>query len=385
MAYNKIPVSIQRCNSYDPIEVRDALNKALDHLGGMSSFVSPGDRVLLKPNLLAPKAPEAAVTTHPEVVRAAALEVMAAGGEVYLGDSPGVGSLARVLKKTGIMPVVHELGIRVVPFRTPVPIHVPDGGVYRSFLLAEEATRCDLILNLPKFKTHGLMTLTLAVKNMFGAVVGAAKPGWHLQASDTVRFADMLLDVWRALPPGLSVLDGITAMEGNGPGSGDPLDLGLLMASPSALAMDSVAGPIAGLRDERHPVLYQAGIRGLEGVKRDQIQVLGEEIEDVRRAFVLPKSASRMDFQLPKWVNRPMRKSLNSFPRLSPELCTTCGHCTAVCPTTAITLHDKPRTGGIVDKEKCISCFCCQEVCPERAIDIVPGRLLRILKTVNLA
>jgi uncharacterized protein (DUF362 family)/NAD-dependent dihydropyrimidine dehydrogenase PreA subunit len=351
----------------------------------MAAYVSPGDRVLLKPNLLAPKPPEAAVTTHPEVVRAAALEVMAAGGEVYLGDSPAVGSLARVLKKTGIMPVIHELGIQVVPFRTPVPIHVPDGGVYRSFLLAEEATRCDLILNLPKFKTHGMMTLTMAVKNMFGAVVGAAKPGWHLQASDTVRFADMLLDVWRALPPGLNIMDGITAMEGNGPGSGDPLDLGLLMASPSALAMDTVAGAIAGLRPERHPVLYQARVRGLDGADNDRIKVMGNRVEDVHRAFLLPKSISRVDYRLPDWMRQSMRKSLNSFPRLNPELCTTCGHCTAICPTDAITLHDTPRTGGIVDRDKCISCFCCQEVCPERAIDIVPGRLLRVLKKVNLA
>ena len=385
MTTNKIPVSIQYCNSYDPDEVRDALNRVLDHLGGMAAFVSPGDRVLLKPNLLAPKPPEAAVTTHPEVVRAVALEVMAAGGEVYLGDSPAVGSLAGILKKTGIMPVVQELGIQMVPFRTPVAIPVPDGGVYKSFLLAEEATRYDLILNLPKFKTHGMMTLTLAVKNMFGTVVGAAKPGWHLQARETARFADMLLDIWRALPPGLSIMDGIIAMEGNGPGSGDPLDLGLLMASPSALAMDAVAGPIAGLAIERHPVLYQAWVRGLEGVQSDQIQVLGEAVEDVRRVFVLPKSASRVDFRLPDWMNRAMRKSLNSFPRLNPDLCTTCGECASICPADAITLFDKPRTGGIVDKDKCISCFCCQEVCPERAIDIVPGRLLRVLKKVNLA
>jgi len=385
MTTNKIPVSIEYCNSYDPDEVRDALNKVLDHLGGMSSFVSPGDRVLLKPNLLAPKPPEAAVTTHPEVVRAVALEVMEAGGKVFLGDSPAIGSLAGILKKTGIMPVVQELGIQMVPFRTPVPIPVPDGGVYKSFLLAEEATGFDLILNLPKFKTHGMMTLTLAVKNMFGTVVGAAKPGWHLQASETARFADMLLDVWRVLPPGLSIMDGITAMEGNGPGSGDPLDLGLLIASPSALAMDAVAGPIAGLAMERHPVLYQAGVRGIEGAQKDQIKVLGEAIEDVRRTFVLPKSASRVDFRLPAWMNRSMRKSLNSFPRLNPDLCTTCGECAAICPADAITLFDKPRTGGIVDKDKCISCFCCQEVCPERSIDIVPGRLLRILKAVKMA
>ena len=385
MPADKIPVSIQRCGSYDPTEVRDALNKALAPLGGIQSFVKPGDRVLLKPNLLAPKPPGAAVTTHPEVVRAAALAVMEAGGEVFLGDSPAVGSLSGVLKRTGIMPVVQELGIQMVPFRTPVPVPVPEGGVSRSFLLAEEATGYDLIFNLPKFKTHGMMTLTLAVKNMFGTVVGAAKPGWHLQAGDTVRFADMLLDIWGALPPGLSVMDGITAMEGNGPGSGDPLALGILMASPSALALDCVAGSVAGLPIERHPVLYQARARGLEGARSDQVQVLGEAVEDVRRMLRLPKSASRVDFRLPGWVNRSMKRSLNPFPLLNPELCTSCGACAAICPADAITLYNKPRTGGLVDKNKCISCFCCQEVCPERAIDIVPGRLLRVLKKVNLA
>jgi uncharacterized protein (DUF362 family)/Pyruvate/2-oxoacid:ferredoxin oxidoreductase delta subunit len=328
---------------------------------------------------------KAAATTHPEVIRAVALEVRDAGGKLFIGDSPAVGSLAMVLRRSGVMSVVKELGIEALPFRTPVSMPVPEGGVYRSLKLAAEAAACDLVLNLPKFKTHGMMTLTLAVKNMFGTVVGAAKPGWHLQASDTARFADMLLDVWRALPPGLSVMDGITALEGSGPSSGDPVDLGIIMASPSALAMDAVAGPIAGLAIERHPVLYQARIRGLEQASSDQIQVLGEAVRDVRRAFVLPKSASRMDYRLPGWMRRSMRKSLNSFPRLSPELCTTCGNCTAICPTEAITLHEKPRTGGMVDKDKCISCFCCQEVCPERAINIVPGRFLRVLKKANLA
>lgn len=385
MLNETIPVSVQRCASYEREKVRDALNKLLAPLGGMAAFVSPGDRVLLKPNLLAPKPPEAAVTTHPEVVRAAALQVMEAGGQVYLGDSPGVGSLTRVLKRSRIMPVVRELGIELVPFRTPVPVAVPDGGVFRTFLLAEEATRFDLILNLPKFKTHGMMTLTLGVKNMFGLVVGAAKPGWHLQASRTALFADMLLDLWRSLPPGLSVLDGISAMEGNGPGSGDPLNLGVLMASPSALALDNVAGSIAGLPVNMNPVLYQAGVRGLAGAEREHVEVLGEAVEDVRRPFVLPPSAARVDFTLPAWMSQPMRKSLNSFPRLNPDLCTLCGQCAAICPTRAIELYKKPRTGGVVDRDRCISCFCCQETCPERAIDIVPGRLLRVLRKVNLA
>lgn len=381
----KIPVSIQRCPSYDPAIVRDALNNVLEPLGGMRAFVKVGDRVLLKPNLLAPMSPAVAVTTHPEMIRAVALEVVKAGGVPFIGDSPAVGSLTAVLKKSGIMQVVEELGIVVVPFRTPVSMPVPEGGVFKTLRLAAEAAEPDLIINLPKIKTHSMMTITIAVKNMFGTVVGAAKPGWHLQAKEHLRFADMLLDVSRTLPPALNIMDGIIAMEGRGPSSGDPLDLGLIMASPSAVAMDFVAGHVAGLPIEKHPVLYQARARGLSGSREEDVQVLGEAVEDVRKVFALPKSASRIDFRLPEWMRSPMRKSLNSFPRLNPELCTSCGQCAGICPVQAITLRGEPTHGGTVNKDTCISCFCCLEVCPEKAIDIVPGRLLRILKVINMA
>ena len=381
----KIPVSIQRCRSYDPETVRDALNKVLQPLGGMSAFVFPGARVLLKPNLLAPLSNDVPATTHPEVIRAVALDVMEAGAKVSIGDSPAVGTLSMVLKKTGILPVVEELGIEPVPFRTPVSVPVPEGGIYKTLRLAAEAGSYDLILNLPKFKTHSMMSLTLAVKNMFGTVVGGAKPAWHLQAQDQLRFADMLLDVWRTLPPALNIMDGIIAMEGRGPSSGDPVRLGLLMASSSSLAMDLVAGKVVGLPFERHPVLYQGRARGLAGGREEEIQVLGETVEDVRRVIALPESISRVDYKLPDWMRNYMKNTLNAFPRLNPELCTSCCECASICPTEAIALHRKPRHGGVVNKDKCISCFCCLEVCPERAIEIVPGRLLRILRKVNLA
>jgi uncharacterized protein (DUF362 family)/Pyruvate/2-oxoacid:ferredoxin oxidoreductase delta subunit len=311
--------------------------------------------------------------------------VAGAGGKVFLGDSPGMGGMQGVLKKSGIMEVVEELGVEVVPFKTPVQVPVPDGGVYKSIQLAEEALGFDRVINLPKFKTHGMMTLTLAVKNMFGTVVGAAKPGWHLSTGENARFADMLLDLWRALPPELSILDGITAMEGNGPGSGDPISLGLIMASSSALALDQVAGQIAGVGVERHPVLYRARQREILGAMPEDVEIFGEGIEGVRRPFVLPKSISRMDFRIPAWANRPLKTSLNSYPRLEPVKCTTCGECEKICPVDAITLHPKNVGGGTVDKDLCINCFCCQEICPEEAIAPVPGKLLRVLRKVNLA
>jgi len=365
--------------------VRDALNRVLQPLGGMAAFVGPGARVLVKPNLMAPLPSGRAATTHPEVVRAAVLEILECGGTPLLGDSPAVGSLGSVLKMTGTMRVVRELGIETVPFGEAVLVPTARGGVYRSLKLASRAVEADLIINLPKFKTHSMMTLSLAVKNMFGTVVGASKPGWHLQAKDHLRFADMLLDLWRTVPPALSIMDGVWAMEGRGPSSGDRLDLGLVMASPSALAMDCVAGRIAGVEPERHPVLYQARVRKLEGSTERDIRVLGEKVEDVRRPFALPKSTARVDFKLPEWVRRSTRKSINSFPELDAGRCIACGSCAATCPTRAITLYPEPRVGGTVSKDRCISCFCCLEVCPEKAVDIVPGRLLRVLKKVNLA
>ena len=383
---HRIPVSIQKCTSYEPEIVRNALNKLLAPLGGINSFVTPGSRVLLKPNLLAPKTPEAAVCTHPEIIRAVALQVMDAGGTVFLGDSPAVGSANVVLKRSGIAGPVRELGIEVVPFRTPVSVSVSEGGIHRSILLAREALDFDAVINLPKLKTHGMMTLTLAVKNMFGLVVGAAKAGWHLQANEHVRFADMLLDINRALPPVLNILDGIVAMEGNGPGSGDPRTVGLLAASSSALALDQVIAQVVGVDPERNPVIYRARERDLMGSEPEHVRVVGEPINEVRvHNFVLPKSVSRVDFKLPDWMNRSLRKSLSSFPVLDSQKCTTCEECVNICSTDAITLHDKSIGGGTVDKDKCISCFCCQEVCPEGAIEPVPGRLLRMLRRVGAA
>jgi uncharacterized protein (DUF362 family) len=385
MTLNKIPVSIQRCRSYDPAEVRDALDKVLDPLGGIQAFVKKGDRVLLKPNLLAARPADSAVCTHPEVVRAVAREVIDAGGVPLIGDSPAVGTMTAVLERSGIMEVVEELGIGLVSFKTPVLYPVPEGGVYKSFLLAQEAAIYDLIINLPKFKTHVMMTLTGAVKNMFGTVVGAAKPGWHFKASDPSQFADVLLDVCAAINPDLNILDGIIAMEGNGPGSGDPKDLGVLSASRSALALDVAASAIAGVHEQQNPLILQARLRGYDDSQTDRIQVLGSSLGSVKQPFTLPSSIVRINFNLPGWMSRRMKRSLTSFPQLDPASCTTCGGCADICPVGAITLHDRNQGGGIVDVGKCINCFCCVEICPERAIEPVPGRFLGILRFLGAA
>jgi uncharacterized protein (DUF362 family)/NAD-dependent dihydropyrimidine dehydrogenase PreA subunit len=380
-----IPVSITRCLDYDPGRVGNALRECLEPLGGMSSFVSSGDRVLLKPNLLMGKPPNSGVCTHPEMVRAVAQEVLEAGGIPYLGDSPAVESLAGVLKRSGNMEVVKALGIRLAPFRTPIKIPVPVGGIHRFVLVAREALGFDLTINLPKFKTHGMMTLTLAVKNMFGTVVGLSKAGRHLQAAEHARFADFLLDVRSAIPPRLNILDGITAMEGNGPGFGHPLDLNVVMASTSALAVDQVAGEIAGVAPDRHPVLRRAQERGERGSQPGHVAVIGGKVGDFSRNFILPSTITKVEFKLPGKLDRGLRKSLNTYPVIKKTRCTSCGRCEVICPAGAIVLHEKREGGGKINRGTCINCYCCQEVCPEGAIDMAPGGLLRLLKKFGAA
>ncbi len=188
-------VSLQRLKTYNSTETLVALEKLLQSLGGMPAFVKPGQKVLIKPNLLAGKTPDKAVTTHPEIVRAVIKLAQKAGGEVSLGDSPGIGSPKNVARKSGILAVVEETGCRFAPFETSVTIR-PTGGTFHQFEVAQEILDADVVINLPKLKTHQMMGLTCGIKNMFGAVVGLRKPRLHLQAgTDKAFFALMLLEL----------------------------------------------------------------------------------------------------------------------------------------------------------------------------------------------
>ena len=219
-------VSLQQLSSYEPSAVSAALERLLAPLGGMGNFVTPGQKVLIKPNLLAGKAPEKAVTTHPELVRAVIKLAQQAGGIVSLGDSPGIGSPQNVARKCGIMAVVEETGINFAPFTESVKIS-PRSGTFQELEIAQDIINAEVIINLPKLKTHQMMGMTCAIKNMFGAVVGLRKPRLHLQAgTDKAFFALMLLELCEQLAPQLSIVDAVVGMEGEGPGSGNPVEIG---------------------------------------------------------------------------------------------------------------------------------------------------------------
>jgi uncharacterized protein (DUF362 family)/ferredoxin len=367
-------ISLQNCEAYTEDLLHERLVAVLQPLGGIGQFVKPGQRVLLKPNLLAGKLPEAAVTTHPALVKVVMKLVQQVGGEVLVGDSPGIGSFERVAEKTGIARAVAAAGGRLVPFgETRV---IKTSGTFRQLELATAYLDADVVINLPKLKTHEMMTLTCGVKNLYGAVVGTAKAGLHLTAGHSKElFAGLLLEIMQARPVALTIVDGIVAMEGNGPNSGTPRHLGLLIAGENPVAVDTVAAKIAGIPPRLLPVEHEARRRGLSGTEIDQIKVVGDLVTFLADPpFVLPEGLD-LQFGLPGFVKKLLRNQLTPLPIAEPSRCTLCGVCRDACPPGAITIT---KNALKVASGRCIRCWCCRELCPQHAMEIQRTFLLRI-------
>jgi uncharacterized protein (DUF362 family)/Pyruvate/2-oxoacid:ferredoxin oxidoreductase delta subunit len=369
-------VSIERCANYEREAVRCALIRLLEPLGGMGAFVRPGERVLIKPNMLYAKAPEKAVTTHPEVLRGVIELVKEAGGIPLVGDSPGIGGFRRVAEKSGILRVIEETGAEPAEFAETM--EVAGQGVFRRFEIARPYMEADRLINIAKLKTHEMMTMTCAVKNLFGAVVGTGKAAWHLKAgADRGMFARMLLEIYLLRRPDLNIVDAITAMEGNGPGSGDPRHVGLLLGGINPVAVDVIAADIAGIPKKLLHVERMAEKLRLDGAERARITTVGEPLEEARvKGFRLPH-ISDVQFGLPLFLKNRLRHYLTSRPCTLPEKCGLCGICVDACPPRAMAIRDGRLN---IDYHSCIRCFCCRELCPEGALDVFDGALLKYLK-----
>jgi uncharacterized protein (DUF362 family)/Pyruvate/2-oxoacid:ferredoxin oxidoreductase delta subunit len=367
------PVATARCADYRPQDVEAALERLLAPLGGMSAFVSPGQRVLLKVNLLSKAAPDRAVTTHPEVVRAVVRAVRAAGAsEVLVGDSPGgrntAASARGVFEESGLAAVCAEEGAAIALLDDHVTrVRVPEGKLYTAFNLGAQAVEADVLISLPKLKTHGFMMFTGGVKNLFGCIPGLEKAQFHLKVPDRGDFAEMLVDLYLACAPELTIMDGVIGMEGEGPAGGPPRAVGVLLASVSAPALDVVASAIAGFRPADVYTNLAASRRGLTSLDPDEIEVRGEPW----RTFLLSDFAhperdisSRLPGGLARWV----RRRIVSRPYLRDrDACTACRTCERDCPVEAIAMADKRPH---FDYDRCIRCYCCQELCPQQVIGL---------------
>jgi uncharacterized protein (DUF362 family)/NAD-dependent dihydropyrimidine dehydrogenase PreA subunit len=373
-------VSIARVTTYDPAAIEQAVRAVLAPLGGMATFVAPGARVVLKPNLLMPSAPERAICTHPELLRAAARLAQDSGAAVVEAtDSPGVGSASRCARRLGLGDgdpfVVRDAGDGVDV--------APPGAPFHRVKVISHLLDADLIINVPKAKTHGQMVMTAAVKNSFGVVVGMEKAQWHFRAGRSLQdFARLLLHVHALVAPRLSILDAVVGMEGNGPSAGDPRPLGFLMASTNAHALDAVLARIWGLDPQRIPTLAMARDLGLLP-SFDGIQVIGAEPERLRPrpAWRLARPAPLRGFGGPAWFSAFLERLMAVRPEIDRGECIACGECVRVCAAHAIALQPadvRPGPPVTIDREQCIACFCCQEMCPEGAIRVSAGLAARM-------
>lgn len=372
-------VSLIQSPDYEPARLRRDLIELLEPLGGISAFVNAGERILLKPNLLSAKSPDQAVTTHPALVRAVAELVKEAGGIVLIGDSPGIGGFQRVAEKSGIAAAARDSGATLVEFSES--LELSGSGTFRRIHLARTYLEADKVINLPKLKTHEMMTMTCAVKNLFGAVVGAEKAGWHLKAGTSrEQFARLLLEIYLLKKPALNIVDGIVAMEGNGPGSGDPLRLGVLIAGVNPVAVDLIAGRLAGIPADLLYIEREASAMGLPGSLIEQIEICGPPLEAFQRVpFRLPTGLD-VQFGLPGFLKQALKKQLTSFPAADRQKCILCGICRDACPPAAISIKNSALS---VDNARCIRCWCCRELCPHDAMRVKQGLLLKALTAIS--
>lgn len=368
-------VSLCRLDNYNPPEVSAALETLLEPLGGMRAFVKKGQKVLIKPNMLAGKSPEKAVTTHPEIVRAVILAAQSEGGIVSLGDSPGIGSPESVARKCGLMDVVEETGVHFAAFETSATIDAK-GGTFHSFEIAEDILNADVIINLPKLKSHQMMGLTCAVKNMFGAVVGLRKPRAHLQAgTDKSFFALLLLELCEFLSPQLTIVDGVVGMEGEGPGSGDPVAIGTLLAGDTPQAIDTVATALLGLQPRQVWTQQKAIETGRPWTRLEEINILGDPLDQLKADHFRPAKMTDVNFGLKGGLKRYLKNALTARPVVDRQCCRLCNDCVTHCPPAAMSIKEGQLK---IDYEACIRCFCCQELCPHGALKTRQGILLKL-------
>jgi uncharacterized protein (DUF362 family)/Pyruvate/2-oxoacid:ferredoxin oxidoreductase delta subunit len=372
-------VSITTSDGYELSSLRQAVITLLEPLGGISAFIRNGERVLLKPNMLSAKEPDMAVTTHPALVQVVAELVIEAGGIALIGDSPGFGGFLRVAEKTGINDAALRSGATLIEFKEA--IELKGNGMFRSIRLARAYYEADTIINLPKLKTHEMMTMTCAVKNLFGAVIGTEKAGWHLNAGSSRQlFAQLLLEIYQLKKPALNIVDAVYAMEGNGPGSGDPIKRGLLIAGTNSVAVDVIAGKLAGIPAELLPIECEAVRMGLPGASIKEIILCGQPLETIPEIrFKLPGGMD-VQFGLPAFLTKSLKNHLTSYPAADPKTCVLCGICRDACPPAVITIQNSALS---VDKARCIRCWCCRELCPHGAMKIKRGMMMRTLMLIS--
>lgn len=375
----KSKVVLLPCREYDEEKIHMLLKQGLDFLGGLETLIPKDAKILLKPNLLKKAEVEKAVITHPVVVGAFAGILRENGYEnIVLADSCGHGTTQAVIRGTGMDTYLEKYHIPAVDYSEGVKTAYPQGIQAKEFILPKELLEQDCVISLSKMKTHALERITGAVKNSYGFVYGFHKAKGHTQYPSADSFARMLIDLNKCVAPKLYVMDGIVAMEGNGPGSGDPVSMNVLLMSTDPVALDSVFSRLVCLKPEMVPTNYHGEKMGLGTWKEEEITLLTPDGEISMAEAV--KKYGNPDFNVDRTEVRKniwtrMAGALNIFqkkPYIEADKCVRCGICVQSCPVPgkAVDFRKGKDKSPVYDYKKCIRCFCCQEMCPKKAIKV---------------
>lgn len=390
-----------RCDDYNPIQIRSGLRLAFEALSLGQDFRS-GEKILIKPNLLSAVTPDQAVTPHPEVLRALAQNLQPTRVTLSIGDSPAFDSSDKALRLSGLAEVATAMGIETADFVNQTDVSFSEGLALRHFQVAKSVAEADGIISLCKMKTHALTGITGAVKNQLGVIVGQQKARMHVQYPDTDAFSQMLVDINRCIRPRLYIMDGIMAMEGNGPRNGRPRFAGLLLVSKDPVLLDAFAASVMGLDPQSIDTVMAGHASGLGISDLQAAQMILYDLRDGQPASSRERVGRAADFVSELWIpdfvpaetqrsvmgmlarlGAPIVKGqIMNRPTIDSKLCTRCGICVRACPLEPPAV-DRRQKNAVPDYQytRCIRCYCCQEVCPAGAIHVrktLLGRLLRM-------
>lgn len=366
-------VSIVRCPDYS--DTRKAIVEAIDLLGGLKDIIHSGDRVLLKPNILAASSPENAATTHPSVVVSMCELVIQAGGKPIVGDGAGIsrpGATAKALKASGIEEAAIRAGAQVVNFETAgfTLVDIPDHLQFRKLYIANPVLEADIVISLPKLKTHELTYYTGAVKNFFGVLPLKCRKEIHFLGKRDL-FGEAVADIYSIVRPSFALMDGVIGMEGNGPSHGNPINSGVILASEDCVSLDIVASELIGFDPLKIPTT--AGVLKKDFANQCPV-IVGTPLKEAKMKF---KKSGGGVTTVPPFLTRSFGKYFTIYPRINRKKCTRCGACHLNCSPHAV---ERLEDGEFrINEGKCILCYCCREHCPNNAVDIKKSLLATLL------
>lgn len=376
-------VAVVRCKTYNVEAVKPALEEALNAVNGLD-FVMPGMKIIIKPNLVSFKKPDAAATTHPALLEALVEMLLARGADVTIGDSPGgphsLPLLNRVYAATG-MDRLEKLGAKLNRNMNEKTVDFPEGKVLKNFTYTEYLDEADAIIDFCKLKSHGMLGMSAAVKNLFGTIPGLKKPEVHYKFQNDAEFADMLVDLNEYFKPRLAICDAVVGMEGNGPTAGTPRQIGAIIASKSTYYADVVGAELIGMNIDGLPTLQAAYERGFAPASSKNLRVYGDIRALTVDDFKAPPVRGLSFMRKGNVLHFISKAALEHKPTLKKRFCVGCGECARMCPAKAIEMKNKKPH---INREKCIRCFCCQEFCPRAAMVAHRPLAARVLNKLKL-